>query len=134
MLDIILVKHPASGIKLLEYRQDHTKISSIHADIFSGFMSAIQNISTQIDIGTLILISTEGSKGHNCIIIPKIHVNVILLVDQEDPIDLWKEQGHLIAEKFLEEFGNDYNPNDVSQFESFTSTIKALCSTHEYCE
>ena len=134
MLDILLLQHPGSGIKLLEYRQDHTKISSLHADIFSGFMSAIQNISTQIDIGTLILISTEGSKGHNCIIIPKIHVNVILLVDQEDPIDLWKEQGHLIAEKFLEEFGNDYNPNDVSQFESFTSTIKALCSTHEYCE
>ncbi|MHA1192388.1 MAG: hypothetical protein ACTSP9_08845 [Promethearchaeota archaeon] len=134
MLDIILVQHPASGIKLLEYRQDHTKISSMHADIFSGFMSAIQNISTQIDIGTLILISTEGSKGHNCIIIPKIYVNVILLVDQEDPIDLWKEQGHLIAEKFLEKFGNDYNPNDVSKFKSFTSTIKTLCSTHEYCE
>ncbi|MBY9018634.1 MAG: hypothetical protein KGD66_07365 [Candidatus Lokiarchaeota archaeon] len=134
MLDIILLQHPASGIKLLEYRQDHTKISSKHADIFSGFMSAIQNISTELDIGTLILISTEGSEGHNCIIIPKIYVNVIILVDQEDPIDLWREQGHLIAEKFLEEFGNDYQPNIVSKFESFTSTIKALCSTHEFCE
>ena len=107
MLDIILLQHPTSGIKLLEYRQTHTKITSLHADIFSGFMSAIQNISTQLDIGTLILISTEGSKGHNCIIIPKTYVNVILLVDHEDPIDLWREQGHLIADKFLEEFGNE---------------------------
>ena len=134
MLDIILLQHPGSGIKLLEYRQDHTKISSVYADIFSGFMSAIQNISTELDIGTLILISTEGSKVHNCIIIPNVYVNVIILVDQEDPIDFWREQGHLIAGKFLEEFGNDYNPTDVSEFESFTSTIKALCSTHEYCE
>lgn len=134
MLDIILLQHPTSGIKLLEYRQDHTKISSIHADIFSGFMSAIQNISTQLDIGTLILISTEGSKGHNCIIIPNTYVNVILLVDHQDPIDLWREQGHLIADKFLAEFGNDYQPNDVTKFQSFTSTIKTLCSTHDYCE
>ncbi|MBY9004492.1 MAG: hypothetical protein KGD73_11005 [Candidatus Lokiarchaeota archaeon] len=134
MLDIILLQHPGSGIKLLEYRQDHTKISSVHADIFSGFMSAIQNISTELDIGTLILISTEGSKGHNCIIIPKTYVNVILLVDNEDPIDLWREQGHLIAEKFLQEFGNNYHPNDVTVFKSFSSTIKELCSTHEYCE
>ena len=134
MLDIILLQHPGTGIKLLEYRQDHTKISSIHADIFSGFMSAIQNISTELDIGTLILISTEGSKGHNCIIIPKTHVNVIILVDKDDPIDLWREQGHLIADKFLEEFGNDFNPNDVSIFKPFISTIKSLCSTHEYCE
>jgi hypothetical protein len=114
---------------LLEYRQDHTKISSKHADIFSGFMSAIQNISTELGIGTLILISTGGSEGHNCIIIPKIYVNVIILIDQEDPIDLWREQGHLIAEKFLKQYDNDYHPNDVSKFESFTSNIKALCST-----
>ncbi len=134
MLDIILLQHPATGIKLLEYRQDHTKISSIHADIFTGFMSAIQNISKELDIGTLILISTEGIKGHNCIIIPNNYLNVILLVDNEDPIDLWREQGHLIAKKFLEEFGNDYHPYDVSVFKTFTSTIKSLCSTHDYCE
>jgi len=58
MLDIILIQHHNTGIKLLEDRQNHTNISSIHADIFSGFMSAIQNISTELDIGTLILLST----------------------------------------------------------------------------
>ena len=134
MLDIILIQHPKTGLKLLEYRQAHTKISSIHADIFSGFMSAIQNISTELDIGTLILLSTEGSKGHNCIIVPKPPINVILLVDQEDPVDLWREQGHLIADNFLKTFGNHFNPNDVSKFESFASTIKDLCSTNEFCD
>lgn len=134
MLDIILIQHPYTGLKLLEYRQDHTKISSIHMDIFSGFMSAIQNITTELDIGTLILISTEGTKGHNCIIVPKPPINVILLVDQTDPIDLWREQGHLIANKFVERFGTSFDPNDVSKFEPFTSTIKQLCSTHEYCD
>ena len=134
MLDIILIQHPKTGLKLLEYRQVHTRITSIHADIFSGFMSAIQNISTELDIGTLILLSTEGSKGHNCIIVPKPPINVILLVDQDDPIDLWREQGHLIADKFLKTFGDHFNPNDVSKFESFTSTIKDLCSTNDFCD
>jgi len=134
MLDIILIQHPNTGLKLLEYRQAHTKITSIHADIFSGFMTAIQNISTELDIGTLILLSTEGSKGHNCIIVPKPPINVILLVDQDDPIDLWREQGHLIADKFIKSFGSNFNPNDVSKFESFTSTIKDLCSTNEFCD
>ena len=41
--------------------------------------------------------------------------NVILLVDNEDPIDLWREQGHLIADKFLQEFGNNYEPNDITK-------------------
>lgn len=134
MLDIILIQHPKTGLKLLEYRQAHTKITSIHADIFSGFMSAIQNISTELDIGTLILLSTEGSKGHNCIIVPKSPINVILLVDQDDPIDLWREQGHLIADKFVEMFGSNFNPNDVARFESFSSTIKELCSNNEFCD
>jgi hypothetical protein len=134
MLDIILIQHATTGLNILEYRQDHTKISSDHADIFSGFMSAIQNITAELDIGTVILISTEGSKGHNCIIIPKMPINVILLVDQSDPIDLWREQGLLIANKFINQFGVNFSPNDITLFREFIPVIKELCSTHEYCD
>ena len=134
MLDIILIQHEGSGINLVEYRQPHTKIGTDHSSIFSGFLSAIQNITTELNIGTLILISTEGSHGHNCIIVPRSPINVILLVDHDDPIELWREQGHLIADKFLESYGKNFNPNDLTHFRDFSSTLKELCSTHEYCE
>lgn len=134
MLDIILVQHVDTGLNLVEYRQDHTIMKTEHSDIFSGFMTAIQNITEELNIGYVVLIATEGIKGHNCIIIPKYPINVILLVDQDDPVDLWKQQGKEIAEKFLSSFGTSFNPNMVHEFRSFKSVIKEMCATHEYCD
>ncbi|MFW9951979.1 MAG: hypothetical protein ACFFKA_17815 [Candidatus Thorarchaeota archaeon] len=134
MLDIILIQHADTGIKLLEYRQENTPMKREHSDIFSGFMTAVQNITTELDIGYLVLISTEGKKGHNCIIIPNYPINVILLVDHKDPIDLWKMEGRKIADKFIEFFGLSFNPNQVVQFQSFIPVIKELCSQHEFCD
>ena len=134
MLDIILIQHVNTGINLVEYRQPHTKIGTEHSDIFSGFLNAIQNITTELNIGTVVLIATEGSRGHNCLIIPQPPINVILLVDHNDPIELWREQGHTIAEKFLEQYGKEFNPHDLTIFRDFSNTLKELCSTHEYCE
>jgi hypothetical protein len=134
MLDIILIQHEVLGINLVEYRQAHTEIGTEHSNIFSGFLSAIQNITTELNIGTLILISTEGSRGHNCIIVPRSPINVIILVDSDDPIDLWREQGHVIADKFFEQYGTDFNPNNLTNFRDFSSTLKELCTTHDYCE
>ena len=133
MLDIILIQQDKTGLSLLEYRQEHTKLRLEHADIFSGFLKAIQNISQEIEIGTPVLISTEGSKGHNCIIVPKFPINVILLVDQDDPVDLWREQGLEIAEKFIEQFGTSVDAYNLTKFKAFIPTLKEMCSTHEYC-
>jgi hypothetical protein len=134
LLDILMIQHFPTGLNLVEYRQEHTKMKSEHSDIFSGFLTAIQNISRELDIGTVILISTEGTHGHNCIIIPKIPINIILLVDQEDPIDLWREQGKLIANKFIESYGENFNPNKIDAFKDFIPVIKQLCATHKYCD
>jgi hypothetical protein len=134
MLDILLIQDVNTGLNLLEYRQEETKMKTEHSDIFSGFMSAIQNISQELNIGTVVLISTEGSKGHNCINIHYPPINVILLADQDDPIDLWKEQGKKVAEKFIEHYGKDFNPTVITQFKEFTSTIKELCLDHNYCD
>lgn len=133
MLDIIFIQHQKSGIRLLEYRQEHTKFQEEHSDIFSGFMSAIQNITRELNIGVLVLISTEGAKGHNCIIVHEPPINVIILVDQNDPVDLWRKQGSEIAERFIEKYGVDFNPHHLNIFYDFISVIKEMCADHEYC-
>lgn len=134
MLDIILVQHVDTGLNLVEYRQEHTVMKTEHSDIFSGFMTAIQNITEELNIGYVVLIATEGIKGHNCIIIPKYPINIIILVDQDDPVDLWKQQGKNIAEKFLSIFGTSFDPHLVHKFKTFKSVIKEMCATHEYCD
>ena len=133
MLDIILIQQDKTGLSLLEYRQEHTKIAVEHADIFSGFMSAIQNITNELDIGTLILISTAGLKGHNCIIVPKTPINVIMLVDNDDPIELWRDEGNKIAEQFIEKYGTAFSSFNVTPFQEFKQIIKELCAGHNYC-
>ena len=134
MLDIILIQYIKTGTNLLEYRQEHTKMKVEHSDIFSGFLTAIQNITHELDIGTVVLIATEGSKGHNCIIIPKDPISVICLIDQDDPIELWKEQAHKIASEFLRQFGTSFNPTFVEKFQQFIPTLKEMCMTHDYCD
>jgi len=134
LLDIILIQHQKAGTNLLEYRQDHTKIALEHSDIFGGFLAAIQNITRELDIGTLILISTAGLKGHNCIIVPKPPINVIILVDKDDPIDLWREEGNKIADRFIERYGTSFSPYSVTPYQRFKQTIKELCAGHNYCD
>jgi hypothetical protein len=134
MLDIILIQHDVSGINLLEFRQKHTKIDEKHSDIFSGFLSAIQNITKELDIGSIVLISTQGKKGHNCIIIKKEAISVIILVDQDDPVDIWRETGELIAEEFIKKYGKDPISYDITQFEGFKSVLQNICRNHNYCE
>ncbi len=135
MLDILLIQHVVSGLNLLIYRQEHTKFNVEHSDIFSGFINALQSIiSKELDIGTVILISTKGKKGHNCIIVPEGPISVILLCDQDDPIELWREFGEEVAERFLAKYGKEIKYNDVSQFQDFSNVIKEMCTDNKYCE
>ncbi|MBD3254640.1 MAG: hypothetical protein GF383_06080 [Candidatus Lokiarchaeota archaeon] len=105
-----------------------------HSEIFSGFLTAIQKISEELNIGNLVLISTEGEKGHNCIVVPQFPINFVLLVDQEDPVHIWKEIGADLAQRFLKKFQPRLNSHDFSQYEEFLPTIKKICSADKYCE
>ena len=135
MLDIILIQHVNSGLNLIEYHQDHTKFNVEHSAIFSGFLNAIQSIlSNELDIGTIILISTKGKRGHNCIIVPRHPISVTILCDQEDPIDLWREFGEEVAERFLDIFGKEFNQHQINQFRKFEDVIKEMCMDNKYCE
>lgn len=134
MLDIILIQHINSATNLLEYRQKHTKLDKRHSDIFGGFLSAIQSLSTEMRIGNISLIATSGENGHNCLIVRKDPINVILLVDQDDPIHMWRDLGEKIAEDFINRYGNPLNHLEVSHFNEFKEYLRDLCSINQYCE
>lgn len=126
MIDIILIQSPKSGLSLLEYRRVNTKLKKEHSEIFSGFLSAIQGISKEINIGRVNQISTEGCKAHHCIIIHEGAINVIVLMDLCDSIDYWREKGHEIGEKFQEMFKNLMEPNNTAQFREFIPIIEKI--------
>ncbi|TFF98093.1 MAG: hypothetical protein EU541_07330 [Promethearchaeota archaeon] len=134
MLDIILIQHIESATNLLEYRQKNTKLDKKHSDIFGGFLSAIQSLSNEINIGEISLISTTGENGHHCIIIRKDPINVILLVDQNDPIKMWRDLGEDIASKFLQDYGTPLNHLEITQFDSFKGYLQDICEITQYCE
>ena len=127
MLDIILIQDAKSGVKLLDYRQESTPFKSEHSDIFTGFLSAMQNISKELNIGTVVLISTIGERGHNCILVPYNLIYVILLVDKDDSVDFWKKQGNKVASKFIEIYGNNFSPYEVGRFKTFIPILKEIC-------
>ncbi|TXT64110.1 MAG: hypothetical protein BAJALOKI1v1_610006 [Promethearchaeota archaeon] len=133
MLDIVLIQYIPTGLNVFEFRQKHAKIDERHSDIFGGFLSAIQSITKELDIGAVVLISTQGEKGHNCIIVNRDPIRVILLVDEVDPISVWRETAELIAEKFIEKYGKYTNYANITQFKDFKSILKPICDAHNYC-
>ncbi len=59
-------------LNLIVYHQDHTKFNKIISDIFSGFLNVMLSIMyKELDIRTIILISTKGERGYSCIIVPR---------------------------------------------------------------
>ncbi len=134
MLDIILIQHNTTGINLIEFQQIGTKFKKEHSEIFGGFMAAIQSITAELNIGQVVLISTKGAKGHNCIITHKPLINIIILADQDDPINFWQEQGEIIAEEFIKRYGESFNPHIVSIFKEFKLFLKELCAGPSHYE
>jgi hypothetical protein len=126
MIDIILIQDPNSGLSLLEYRGVNARLKEEHSEIFSGFLSAIQSISKEINIGRVFQISTEGEKGHHCLIVNEGKINVIFLMDLCESIDFWKTKGQEIGEKFQEMFKNIMQINDMAQFRAFIPIIKRI--------
>lgn len=133
MFDIIIIQHAETGIVLAEYSAPQTAIDEEHSDLFSGFLSAVQGVTKEINIGQLCQVSTEGEKGHHCLICSRGPINVIILIDQDDNIDFWRNRCLEIAQDFLKEYSESFNSSKVSQFKGFNIILKNMCS-EGYCE
>ena len=124
MLDLILIQDKASGIKLFEFQGPHALIDSEHALIFSGFLSAIQCITTELNMGDLSQISTDS---HHCLIHNQGVVHVIVIVDSSDNMIAWRHKASIIGRKFVNQCIKDnFCSSDMSTYTPFTATLKEI--------
>ena len=131
MLDLVLIQHLHSGVNLIEYIEAETTLNSKHSSIFSGFLSAIQSMSKELEIGHIALISTEGENAHNCIIVTNEPISIVLIVDRKDSIEKWKETGHKLLNAFFKIYGRDFDPYEISEFKDFRFIIKEICDLYK---
>lgn len=121
-----MIQDEKSGISLIEYRSPSAEIKSEQSEIFSSFLSAIDKISHEINMGCVDQISTKGPEGHHCLTSGVGPINVIVIVEKISNIDFWKSKAQQIGQEFLNEFGESYNPNLTSRFQSFIPVLKKI--------
>ena len=131
MLDLVLIQHVNSGINLVEYQKDNSTLNPKHSSIFSGFLSAVQAMSKELEIGTISLISTEGVNAHHCLIMSDDPISVILIIDHDDSVNLWRWIGSKIINAFFKLFGKDFDPHEISEFKDFSFIIKEICENQQ---
>ncbi len=131
MLDIVILQHIHTGINLVEYRHEETNLNPKHSSVFSAFLSAIQAMTKELEIGNISLISTEGDNEHNCIIVTNEPVCLILIVDHNDSIKLWKYTGNRILDVFFKIYGKEFDPHEISEFKDFYVILKEMCNVHK---
>ncbi|MBN1216242.1 MAG: hypothetical protein JXA99_12480 [Candidatus Lokiarchaeota archaeon] len=131
MLDLILIQDVNSGVNLVEYYKENSPLNTNHSSIFSGFLSAIQAMSKELEIGNIALISTEGENAHHCIITSVEPISIILIIDKNDSIQSWKDIGLRICNAFFKLYGKEFDPHEISEFKDFSFIIKEICDGYK---
>ncbi|MBY9006492.1 MAG: hypothetical protein KGD63_07015 [Candidatus Lokiarchaeota archaeon] len=116
---------------MIEYHEENSPLNTNHSSIFSGFLSAIQAMSNELEIGKIVLISTEGVNAHHCIIVSIHPISIIIIVDKSDSIESWREIGNNIANAFFKLYGKDFDPHEISEFTDFRFIMKEICDIHK---
>ncbi|HMF31688.1 MAG TPA: hypothetical protein VKK79_09750 [Candidatus Lokiarchaeia archaeon] len=121
MLDLILILDAASGIALFEHQGAHVLIDGDHADIFSGFLSAVQSVTVELKIGALTQLSTDT---HHCIIHREGPIMALAIVDSQENVAYWQFKTKLIGEQFARRFVTaNYSANNLDVFSPFEEQL-----------
>lgn len=123
LLKGLIIQHSSTGLYLVEFKHESKNMESGQSETFNEFLTEIQNVKKKLDIETNIIISNKESHRYNCILISKISIDVILLIERDDSIDLWRKKGELIAKKFIDMYGENFDPNEKNKFKDFTAAI-----------
>ena len=75
--------------------------------------------------------STEGINAHHCIIVSIDSISIIIIIDHNDSIEVWRETGKKIANAFFILFGKEFDPHEISEFKNFDVVIKEICEKHK---
>lgn len=125
MLDFILIQHSGSGLTLFEFKGEHTVLDPNHSSVLSGFLSAIQGISKELNLGNITQISTDT---HHCIFYTELNVTIVIIVDREDCPNFWYNKAKEILNQFLVKFSDSLYINDLSYFRHFKKILMEFVS------
>jgi hypothetical protein len=125
-LDQVLILGKNSGITLFEQRGQHVLFDKTHAEIFGGFLSAIQCVTQELNIGDVTQISTTT---HHCIMYHNNAILVILILDISEKVSRWARKAKQISDAFSQQFGNPpRNANNTGQFAQFGTVLEDYVS------
>ncbi|MHA1298362.1 MAG: hypothetical protein ACTSO9_02845 [Candidatus Helarchaeota archaeon] len=122
MLKTILILLKESGILLFE-----KNFSALDADsqLFSGLLTAVQNICIELNIGEC---NSFSSKQYKIITASKNYVLVTLIIDKKDPHieSFWDKLALEIGETFENQYNLDNFHGKISIFDDFNITLQEI--------
>jgi Tol biopolymer transport system component len=124
MLDLLMIQEEETGLTYFEHEGKHTKLNNTHASIFSGFLSAVRQVTQEMYMGRLTQISTEF---HHCVIEKGKESVSIIIFDAEDNVEFWKEFAKVVTANFEEEYPDaKKNISNTYKFQNFKKKYKKL--------
>ncbi len=122
MHSIIIIKKD-SGICLFS-----EKSLEFDSTLFSGFLTAVQNFSENLKIGSL----TSFITNDKAIVISSTeNLTVSIIIDLEDNIDDWFDKAYLIGEKFEELYDIKNWSGEIGQFKDFSEELNKILHAKE---
>lgn len=125
MLHSVILINKASGVCL--FNKNYTL--DFDSQLFSGFLTAVQNFAEDLKIGRLTNFVTNDK---TIILSTSEHVGASLILDLEDNIEDWFDKAYKIMEKFEEKYNNLANfGGNVSAFQDFDADLATILASKE---
>ncbi|MDD1778533.1 MAG: hypothetical protein LUQ65_10230 [Candidatus Helarchaeota archaeon] len=124
MLHSVILINKASGVCL--FNKNYTV--DFDSQLFSGFLTAVQNFAEDLKIGRLTNFVTNDK---TIILSASEHVGASLIIDLEDNIDDWFDKAYKIMEKFEEKYNLSNFAGNVSAFQDFDNDLSKILASKE---
>jgi len=119
MLHAIIILEKSSG--LCVFSENYT--IDFDSTLFSGFLTAIQNFTENLKIGTLTSFITNDKA---IVISASDYVSVALIIDLDDDVDEWFDKAYEIGQRFEEIYDMENWKGSLAEFNGFKDELKKL--------
>lgn len=128
MLHYVLLTHRVSGLPIFDMKVSSTFLD-ISSDLLSGLLSALQSFSKYLRIGEL---STFNAHNYKAVIKNTENLQIILIIDHNDPDEDWKEIAEKIAEYFESKMDFSEWTGELMKFPGFEAYLEELIQKYSW--